>query len=233
MGRRRRAAAGRRAHHHHRHDHRNQDVADEEDPEEGVPPHHARCGPQQGDRHLLQRELPEKGPHRGHQGDALRGGGLLQERHAAHPPGLPHPRLPGRPQQGHPIPEEHRQRLGCQRRGGAGRLRTPLLPDLSGQHENAELGHLLVRALGARRARPGARPATRAAAREIRPGVRGPGAARHPPRRERGPPAAGTRAPDLRRGRRFAVGAGGPPARRHRPPPTGWPRNCCGACPSS
>ena len=34
--------------------------------------------PQQGDRDVLQRELPEKGPDQRHQGDALRGGRVLQ-----------------------------------------------------------------------------------------------------------------------------------------------------------
>ena len=79
-----------------------------------------------------------------------------------------------------------RRRLGRdQRRRAAGRLRTRLLPDLSGQHQGAELGHLRVRAPGARRARPGPRSAAGIDSARNRPGLRRRGVARHPSRRER------------------------------------------------
>ncbi len=72
VGRRGRAARNGRARHHHRHDRRHRDVSDEEEPEQDVPPHHPRIRAEQGDRHVLQRELHQKGPHQGHQGDAVR-----------------------------------------------------------------------------------------------------------------------------------------------------------------
>ena len=62
----------------------------------------------------------------------------------------------------HQVTEKHRQRLASHHRRGADvGFPTSLLPDLSGQHEGAELGHLRLRASSSRRPRPGARSVAR------------------------------------------------------------------------
>ena len=47
------------------------------DPKKKCLPHHRGLRSQQGDRHVLQRELHQEGPHQGHQGDAVRRGRVL------------------------------------------------------------------------------------------------------------------------------------------------------------
>ena len=104
---------------------------------------------------------------------------------------------------------------GSRRRGRpAGGLRTGLLPDLCGQRQGAELGHLRVRAPGARRARSGRGSVARKRSAAMEFVLRGRGASRDPPRRTRGGPRPGQGAARLRRGRRPAVGAGRAQVRR-------------------
>ena len=65
-------------------------------------------------------------------------------------------------------------------------VRAGLLPDLPGQREGAELGHLRVCASGARRARPDRRSAAEIDSAAAESDLRRRGATRDPPRREHG-----------------------------------------------
>ena len=117
-----------------------------------------------------------------------------------------------------------------------------LLPDLSGQHQSAELGHLQLRASGARGARPGGRPVARNAA--------APSTVWSPKTRRCAPSTWPKTRPTARRARERltfdeAVGLQWAlVSRRHGELSESGPagaaafgrsgsQNCCGACPSS
>ena len=127
----------------------------------------------------------------GHPRHAVRGSGILSRRHATDPPRLPGAGLSGRKESRQPVAEDDRRRLaGGERGSAAAGVRAHLLPDLSGQHEVAELGHLQLRSAGARRARSGTGSAARETLCRTSAGLRRRGAARYPPGRERRRPAA-------------------------------------------
>ena len=71
------------------------------------------------------------------------------------------------------VAEDDRRRVAsCQRRGVARGLRATLLPDLSGQHQIAELGYLQLRTPSARGPRPGARSVAESTVRQAQSGLR-------------------------------------------------------------
>ena len=100
-----------------------------------------------------------KGPRQGHAKVMLSGEvGYYQENDAADASGISHPRITGRKNRGtRSLSKIAKASKAVSSEELASGFEAPLLPDLSGQHQTAELGHLRLRAPGARRPRSGGR----------------------------------------------------------------------------